>query len=63
MRSADGRRPPRTAVGAGDDVFAADDVGKGEDAIGYQFWVLDEIGGAADDTRSQDLPAGSFTLG
>ena len=36
------------AVGAGDNVFAADDVSELGDAIGNQFRVLDEIGGVAD---------------
>ena len=50
----------QAAVGAGDDVFTADDFGKRDDAIGHQFWVLDEIGGVADNTRNQDLPGGEF---
>jgi hypothetical protein len=39
----------QAAVGAGDDVFSADDVDEGEYAVGHQFWMLDEIGGMADD--------------
>ena len=31
----------QAAVGAGDDVFSADDVSEGDDAIGHQFGVLD----------------------
>lgn len=27
---------------------------------GYQFRVLDEVGGMADNTRNQDLPGGEF---
>ena len=46
----------QAAVGAGDDVFLADDFSERDDAIGYQFRMLDEIGGVADDTRNQDLP-------
>jgi hypothetical protein len=38
-------RTPWTALGAGDDVFSADDFSELDDAIGYQFRVLDEIGG------------------
>jgi hypothetical protein len=38
-----------------------DDFSERDNAIGYQFRVLDEICGVADNTRNQDLPAGSFT--
>ena len=48
------------AVGAGDDVLFADEFSERDDAIGYQFRVLDEVGGVADDTRNQDLPGGEF---
>ena len=34
------------AVGAGDDVFLADDFSERDDAIGYQFRVLDEFRGS-----------------
>src|SRR5436309_4984353 len=37
-------RPAQAAVGAGDDVFLADDFSERDDAIGYQFRVLDEVG-------------------
>ena len=33
------------AVGAGDDVFLADDISEGDDAIGDQFWVLISVQG------------------
>ena len=36
----------QAAVGAADDVFAADDCGEGENAVGYQFRLLDEIHGS-----------------
>src|SRR4029434_8346262 len=52
--------PAETAVGAGDNVFSADDFSEREDAIGYQFRMLDEIGGVSDDTRNQDLSGGEF---
>jgi len=39
----------------------ADDFSERDDAIGYQFRVLDEIGGVADNTRSQDLPSGGVS--
>ena len=48
------------AVGAGDDVFAADDFSERDDAIGYQFRVLDKIGGVADDAGNQDFSGGQF---
>jgi hypothetical protein len=36
--------PAEAAVGAGDHVFAADEIGKGEDAIGHQVGVFDDVG-------------------
>ena len=33
----------QAAVGAGDDIFLADDFNERDDAIGYQFGVLDEF--------------------
>jgi len=50
----------QAAVGAGDDVFLADDFSERDEAIGYQFRVLDEVGGVADNTQNQDLPGGEF---
>src|SRR5205823_8741999 len=52
----------QAAVGAGDDVFSADEFSERDDAIGYQFRVLDEVGGVADNTRNQDLPGGEFHI-
>jgi hypothetical protein len=52
--------PAETAVGAGDNVFSADDVGESDDAIRYQFRVLDEVGGMADDTGDQEFSGGKF---
>jgi hypothetical protein len=37
----------QAAVGAGDDVFSADDFSERDAAIGYQFPVLDQTGGVA----------------
>ena len=34
-------------VGAGDNVFLADEFSEHDDAIGYHFRVLDEVGGAS----------------
>jgi hypothetical protein len=39
--------PPRPRVGAGDNVFLADEFSEHDDAIGYHFRVLDEVGGAS----------------
>jgi hypothetical protein len=39
----------QAAVGAGDDVFLADDFSERNDAIGYHFRMLDEFDGMADD--------------
>ena len=52
----------QAAVGAGDDVFSADDFSERDDAIGYQFRVLDEIGGMADDTGDEDFFGGEFHI-
>ena len=48
------------AIGAGDDVLAADDLGIAQDAVGDELRVLDEVGGVADHTRISILPAGNF---
>ena len=39
------------AVGAGDDVLAADELGEPHDALGHQLGMLDHVGGVADDAR------------
>src|SRR5258708_34825872 len=41
------------AVGAGDDVLAADQAGEPHDPVAHQFGVLDGVGGMADDARPQ----------
>jgi hypothetical protein len=51
----------RVVFNAGDDVLSGGEFSECNDAIGDQFRVLDEIGGVADNTWNQDLPAGSFT--
>ena len=58
-RFADGRGS-RAAVGAGDDVFSADEFSECDDAIGYQFRVLDEVGRMADDAGDEDFSGGQF---
>ena len=50
------------AVGAGDDVFLADDFSERDDAIGYPFRVLDKVGRMAGNTRNQDIPGREFHL-
>jgi len=50
----------QAAVGAGDDVFLADDFSERDEAVGDQFRVLDEIGGVADDAGDQDFSGGQF---
>src|SRR4030095_13978461 len=50
----------QAAVGAADDVFSAGDFSERNDAIGYQFRVLDEIGSVADDAWDEDLSGGEF---
>src|SRR5580692_12421701 len=48
------------AIGDGDDVLAAADLGIAQDAVGDELRVLDEVGGVADHTRHSILPAGNF---
>src|SRR6185369_2854790 len=48
------------AVGAGDQVFPADDLGERDDAVGHQLRMLDEIGRVADDAGNQDLSRGQL---
>jgi hypothetical protein len=48
--------PAEAAVGSGDHVFAADEIGKGEDAIGHQLGVFDDVGGVAHHARDEGLP-------
>ena len=50
------------AIGAGDDVLAADDLGIAQDAVGDELRVLDEVGGVADHTRHQHLARRQFRL-
>ena len=49
------------AVGAGDDVLAADELGVADDALGDQLGVLDDVAGVGDDAGDSILPAGSLT--
>src|SRR5712672_2879333 len=50
------------AIGAGDDVLAADDLGIAQDAVGDELRVLDEVGSVADHTRHQHLARRQFRL-
>src|SRR5262249_57937597 len=43
------------AIGAGDDVFAADDLGVAHDAVGADLGALDDVAGMADYARDQKL--------
>ena len=45
----------KPAVGSGDDVLAADDLGEPHDPLGDQFGVLHQVGGVTDDARNEDL--------
>src|SRR5688572_20325322 len=52
-----------TAVGAGDDVLAADELGEAHDPFGDQFRVLYQVGGVADHARYENFPGGKlYTL-
>jgi hypothetical protein len=48
-------------VGAGDDVFLTDDFSERDDAIGYEFRVLDEVGRVADGAGDKDFSGGGLT--
>ena len=50
------------AVGAGDDVLAADRAGEPHDPLGDQLRVLHQVGGMADDPRNEDLALGQPDL-
>jgi len=52
----------QAAVGAGDDVFSADDFSERDDAIGYEFRVLDEVGRVADGAGDKDFSGGRFDV-
>ena len=43
-----------SAIGAGDDVLAADDPGVAHDPLGDELRVLDQVRGVADDSRNED---------
>src|SRR5580700_8997076 len=43
------------AIGASDDVLAADQAGEADDALGDQFGMLDNVAGVRDDAGNQDF--------
>ena len=49
-------------MGAGDDVFLTDDFSERDDAIGYEFRVLDEVGRVADGAGDKDFSGGGFDV-
>jgi hypothetical protein len=51
--------PAEAAVGAGDDVFLTDDFSERDDAIGYDFRMVNEVG-RVDDNAFQGPPARRF---
>ena len=51
-----------TAIGASDNVLAPHHPGEGQDAVGNELVVLDDVGGMADHTRDQDLAVGQFDV-
>ena len=50
------------AVGAGDDIVAADQVGKTDKALRHQLGMFDDVGGMADNPRDEYLAAREFYL-
>src|SRR5215472_14081200 len=51
-----------TTVGRGDHPFPAHQIGEAEDSLRDQLWMLDHIGGMADDTRQHQLVVGQLYL-
>jgi hypothetical protein len=52
---------PQAAVGAGDDVFSTDDFSERDNAIAYQFRMLDELRRMAGNSRDQDFTGGGVS--
>ena len=52
----------KTAIGAGDDVFPADDVGVAHDPVGDDLGMLDDVGGVADDAGDEELAVGKLDV-
>ena len=47
--------PAKTAICARDDVFAANQLRITHDSIGYDLWMLDDVGGVANHARNEQL--------
>src|SRR5882724_6425096 len=50
------------AVGAGDDILAADQVGKAQNALRDQLRMFDDVGGMTDNPRDENLAFREFYL-
>ena len=48
------------AIGGGDDVFPADQLGEAHDALGDQFRMLDDVAGVRDHARTNHLAVGEL---
>jgi len=48
----------KAAIGAGDYVFSADDLGIADKSFGNELRVLDDVAGMRDYARDQDLAGG-----
>ena len=50
------------AIGAGNNVLAANRVRVSEDPVGHELGVLDHVGGVADDARDKDFTVRQFDV-
>src|SRR6516162_7170637 len=50
----------KTAIGAGNDALAPDDVGEAADSLRDEFGMLDIIGRGVEDARDEDLVVGQL---
>src|SRR6516162_4339483 len=52
----------QAAIRASDDIFPADDLRVAHDSIGYDLWMLDDVGGMADHAWNEQFAVGQLPL-
>ena len=52
----------KAAIGAGDDILPADDVGVAHDPVGDDLGMFDDVGRVADDARDEQLAVGQLDV-
>jgi hypothetical protein len=62
MHLAGRREAGEAAIGAGDDILAADDPRETADPFGDQFFMLDDVRGVGDDAGDQHLALGQLHM-